>query len=100
MFFAAFVPALVGALATVMASLLFRALLAVGIGFVTYTGITVAVTTFKTQAISSVSSLTGDALGLLGYLWIDKAMTLVFSAIVASLTIKAIGGSLKKMVLK
>lgn len=89
-----------GALATVMASLIGRAVIALGVGFVTYTGITVAVTSFKTNAISSVNAMAGDTINLLGYLWIDKAMTLIFSAIVASLAMRAIGGSLKKMVLK
>ncbi len=100
MFLAAFIPALMGALAMAMASLVGRVILALGVGFTTYTGITVAIGIFKTQAISAVNLLAADTLGLLGYLWIDKAMTLIFSAMVAALAMKAIGGSVKKMVLK
>jgi predicted naringenin-chalcone synthase len=94
------VPALIGALAAALGSLLGRALLVLGIGFTTYTGITLAITAVKTQAISAISSIGGDALGLIGYLWLDKGLTLIFSAIVSALAMKAIGGSVKKMVLK
>lgn len=98
--FAIFLPALMGALAVAMASLIGRAILAIGIGFVTYTGVTVAIASIKTQAIASVNALAADTLGLLGYLWIDKAMTLIFSAMVAALSMRLISGSIKKMVFK
>lgn len=98
--FALLVPSLMGALAAAMATLVGRALLAVGVGFVTYTGITVAVGTVKTNLISSVNSLGGDALSLVGFLWLDKGLTLIFSCIAASLAMKAISGSIKKAVLK
>lgn len=98
--FAAFIPALIGALAVAMASLVGRIIIALGISFVTFTGITIAITSLKTQAIASVNSLPSEVLSFLGFLWIDKAMTIIFSAIVASLAMKSIGGSVKKMVFK
>lgn len=100
MFLAYFVPALMGALATATASLVGRAVLALGIGFVTYTGITVSINAMKSTVMSSVGGLTGDALGLVGYLWIDKGITVIFSAVTVSLAMRAIGGSVKKMVFK
>lgn len=98
--FALLVPQLIGALAIAMASLVGRVLLAVGVGFVTYTGITVAVATVKATVISNVGALPSQALGLVGYLWFDKGLTLIFSCIAASLAMKAIGGTVKKAVLK
>lgn len=100
MFLAVFLPALMGALATVMASLIGRAILALGIGFVTYTGITVAINGMKEAVISGVSGIPGDAASLIGFLWLDKGISVIFSAVAASLALRAIGGSVKKMIFK
>jgi len=95
-----FISGLVGALAAAMGSFVGRAILALGVGTITYTGISVAINSIKTNVMSSVSSLPADALGLVGYLWMDKALTIVFSAVVTSLTMRLVGGSLKKMIIK
>lgn len=100
MFLAFFIPALMGALATAMASLVGRAVLALGIGFVTYKGIDAAITVMQQQVMSSVSGIGGDAVALLGYLWFDKAISVLFSAVAVSLSMRAIGGSIKKMIFK
>lgn len=100
MFLAFFIPALMGALATAMASLIGRAIIALGIGFVTYTGITVAITAMQASVISGLSGIGGDAVSLLAYLWVDKGITVIFSAVTVSLAMRAIGGSVKKMVFK
>jgi Protein of unknown function (DUF2523) len=92
-----FVPALMGALAGAMASLAGRALLALGVGFVTYKGIDLAIGAIKTSVMAGVNSLPADALGLVGFLWIDKGLTVIFSAVAASLALKGINGSIKKM---
>jgi hypothetical protein len=97
---ALFLSALIGHLATAMGAFVYRALMALGVGFATYTGITLAIGAVKTQAIAGVNALTGDALGLVGYLWLDKGLTLIFSAIVAALAMKGINGSIKRIVLK
>lgn len=95
-----FLAALIGALGSAMGSLVGRAVIALGIGFTTYTGITVAVATIKSQAISSINTLPSDALGLIGFLWLDKGLTLIFSAVATALAMKGIAGSIKKMVFK
>lgn len=97
---AMFIAALWGALATAMGSLIGRALIALGIGFVTYKGIDLGIAALKTQAVNGINSLPSDALNLVGYLWLDKALTVVFSGVVTSLSMKAVGGSVKKMVFK
>lgn len=94
------VSALLGALASGMGSLVGRVLIALGIGFATYQGVDLGIATLKEQAVNSVKGLPADAVGLIGYLWIDKALTVVFSAVVVALSMKAIGGSVKKMVMK
>lgn len=98
--FALFLPALIGALAGAMATFAGRALLALGVGFVTYKGIDTGIGALKTMAMDGVKGLPADALQLVGFLWIDKALTVIFSAVVVSITMRTVGGSLKKMVVK
>jgi hypothetical protein len=98
--FAAFLPNLIAALALAMGSFAGRLLIALGIGFVTYKGIDVGVAALKQSVISGVQSQSADIVGLLGFLWVDKALTVVFSAFTVALSMKAIGGSVKKMVAK
>ncbi|WP_297843735.1 DUF2523 family protein [Pseudomonas sp.] len=100
MWAAVFFPALVGALATAVGSLAGRVLIALGIGFVTYKGVDVSILAMKNAAVSSVQGLSADALALVGFLWLDKALSMMFSAVAASMAIRAIGGSVKKMVFK
>lgn len=98
--FALLVPSLIGALAAGMATFAGRALLALGVGFVTYKGINLSIASLQSMAMSGVRGLPADALGLLSYLWLDKALSVIFSAVVTSLAMKAAGGAVKKMVLK
>jgi Protein of unknown function (DUF2523) len=97
---AVLINAFVGAIGLAMASFVGRAILAAGIGFVTYTGITVAVGVFKSQVISSIGGLPAEVSSFLGFLWVDKGLTLIFSSIGASMAITAVGGSVKKAVIK
>jgi len=98
--FALFIPALMGALATAMGTLVGRAILALGIGFATYKGVDLGIETLKQTVMTSISGVPGQALSLIGYLWIDKALTVVFSGVGVALTMRALGGSVKKMVFK
>jgi len=98
--FAAFLPALIGALAAAMGTLAGRALLALGFGFVTYKGIDVGIASLKETVIAGVRGLPADALQLVGYLWIDKALTVVFSAVATAIAMRALGGSVKRLVAK
>jgi len=97
---ALFIPALIGALASAMGSFIGRAMIALGIGFVTYNGIDLAVDVFKQKAVSGITALPADVVSFLGYLWIDKALTIVFSSIVTALAVKGLTGGVKKMVAK
>lgn len=97
---ALFLPALMGALAVSMGSFIGRAILALGVGVVTYSGISVAVGVVKANVISSANALPTQAFNLLGYLWFDKALTLIFSAVAAALAMRLVGGAVKKMVIK
>lgn len=97
---ALFVPALMGALATAMGTLVGRAVLALGIGFVTYKGIDIGMQSLQENAIDSMKGIPAGMIGLMGYLWIDKAITVIFSAITVAITFKTIGGAMKRMTFK
>lgn len=98
--FALFVPALMGGLAMAMGSLVGRALLALGVGAVTYTGVTLGVGVIKDQVITNLSGLPVDAVRLLAFFWVDKALTVIFSATATALAMQTVSGSLKKIVMK
>lgn len=98
--FALFLPALMGALATAMGTFIGRAVLAAGIGFVTYKGIDLSIGVIKSSVISGVRGLPADAVNLVGYLYLDKAITVVISAFAVAFAMQSIGGSVKKMEFK
>lgn len=92
--------ALMGALAASLGSLVGRGIMAAGVGFITYKGIDLALNAVKLQVMGSVSTLGGQIVGLVGFLWIDKGLTLIFSCFVAALSIKLVGGSVKRAIFK
>lgn len=98
--FALFLPALMGALAAAMGSFIGRALLALGVGFVTYKGIDLSIESMKQSVMAGMRGLPADAMNFAAFLYLDKALTIMFSAVVAAMALKAIGGSVKKMVIK
>lgn len=98
--FALFIPALVGALRVAVASMVVRGFMALGFGFVSYKGIDLAVGKLKDAAISGLQGIPADALTLVGYLWLDKALSVIFSAVVVALSMKALNGTLKRVVAK
>lgn len=98
--FALFLPALIGALVAAVGSIVGRAIIAAGIGFVTYKGLDVALASMKNQVVSGLSSNAGDVAALLGYLWFDRALMVIFSAVTVSLSLRLVGGSVKRLIHK
>ena len=98
--FAVFLPALIGAFAGAMGTLAGRVIIALGFGFVSYKGIDLAIGSLKDQVVSSMNGIGGDALNLAGYLWLDKALSVIFSAVAVALSMRALNGTIKKMVAK
>lgn len=93
------IAALWGALAQIMPSFVGRVLLALGIGIVTYTGVDTLLVFAIDSAKNAISGLSGDVVSMLAYMWIDKAISMVFSAANASLLLKgASAGVLKRFV--
>lgn len=96
-----FIPALIGALLTFAGSMVGRVLIALGMSYITYKGFDVGVQWLFDQIKLNMSGMPGDVVSFLGWLWVDRAISLVFSAYTAALSIKAIGGaSITKLVIK
>lgn len=100
LFGVALIQSLAGVLALSMSALVGRALIALGIGFVTYKGIGAGIDALRAQVVTGLQGMPADMVGLLGYLWIDKALSVIMSATAVALSIKLIQGSLKRMVVK
>ena len=95
------VAAILGGFARIAASLVGRVLLALGISFVTYSGFDAGVTWLLNQIKTNFAGIPADVLSFLAWLWIDKAIGVIFAAYSAALAIKMAGGStITKMVTK
>jgi hypothetical protein len=96
-----FLLALGGLLLEICASMAGRVLLAIGIGYVTYSGFDLSVSWLLDQIKSNVSSMGAETVSFLAWLWVDKAIGMIFSAYSAALLIKMAGGTkLTKMITK
>lgn len=91
---------LVGILASSMGSLVGRAMLALGIGFVTYKGADVAVLAIYSNVKAAFSGAPSAVVGLLAFLWVDKALSVIFSAFTTALALKTAASGLTRLVAK
>jgi len=92
---------LLGALAAALPSLIGRILLALGIGYTTYTGLNAGTDYLYQHIQNSFSGMPAAIVGFLAFCWIDKGISLVASAFTVSLAIKTLQTlSVTKMVLK
>lgn len=91
--------AIVGALAAGMSSLVGRVMLALGVSFVTYSGIDTLVSELTSSMQSSMGGL-GAASAWLSVLQIDTQLTIISTAWTTRLTLATVDGTIKKAVLK
>lgn len=94
------VAALLGGLAQVMASLVGRVLLGLSMSYVTYRGVQVATDGLVNYMKGYYGNIGGEIGGIVQYLWVDKAMSMIISAFAASMAIKMGQGALTKLVVK
>mgnify|MGYP001565387621 CR=1 FL=1 len=95
------VAAVGGMLIQLVGSLIGRALIALGLSVVTYTGMSTSLGWMKQQVISAVGGAPAEVAQLLGYMKIGVALSIVTSAILARMVITGIqGDTFKKWVLK
>jgi Protein of unknown function (DUF2523) len=94
------VAAILGGLASVCASLVGRVLLALGISYVTYSGVTVATNWLVTSIKNATTSFPADIAQFISFCWIDKGLALIFSSFAAALVIRGATSSITKQVIK
>lgn len=100
MFVAYFIPALLGGIAAVLGTMVGRILVALGLSFVTYKGADLAIGQVLTLIKNAFSGAPSDVVSLLAFLWVDRAIAMMFAAFTSALAISGIGGSIKRMVRK
>ena len=97
----AFLAPLGGLLLTLSASMVGRVLLALGLSYITYSGFNTAVTWLLDKIKADMNSMPMDVISFLGWLWVDKAISMIFSAYAVAMAVKMAGGSvLTKLVRK
>lgn len=90
-----------GGLAAICGSLVGRVLLALGIGYVTFKGFDLVITWLLDQIKANMNSMSLETVNFFGYLWVDKAIGMVFSAYSAAVLVKLAGSTnITKMVTK
>lgn len=85
-----FVAALLGGLIQIAATLAGRVLVALGIGVVTYTGVSASMTWLKTQAVNAALGLPAEAVQIMAYLKVGEFISLIASAILARLVLNGL----------
>lgn len=97
----AFLWALGSLLVRLTGSIAGRALIALGIGVVTYTGMNTSLTWLKTQAVSSIQSLPTEVLGMLSTMKVGQCISIVTSAMVARMVVNGVqSDTFKRWVIK
>lgn len=97
----AFLAPLAGMLSAIAGSLVGRVLLALGLSYVTYKGADTSVGFLLEQIKTNISALDSRIINFLAFLWVDKAISMVFAAYTSALVIKMAGGTgITKLVTK
>lgn len=96
-----FVAAIGGMLINIVGTLAGRVLVALGIGVVTYTGMTTTLDWLKSGALSALNGLPSEVVGLLGFMKVGVCISIITSAIAARAIINGVSGdTFKRWVLK
>lgn len=96
-----FLASLLGGLIRITGSMAGRVLLSLGISVVTYTGTTSALDFLKSQAVSALTGLPVQVVGMLSTMRVGQCISIVFSAIVVRQVKQGLSSdTVKKWVIK
>lgn len=87
----AFAPLLWGAFLTIISGVVFRVLVALGIGFVTYNGVDTLQDSIKSEIISAFEGLPPQVYQLAGYMGFGTCINIILSAIAIRFVMKGLG---------
>ena len=88
--------ALVGALEGAMGSFVGKALVSLGIGFLTYQSVDTSIAFAKSHFFDSLSGLNSVSVQVFGAMRGGQCVTMLFSALIARLTFKGLAGGVMK----
>lgn len=92
---------LIGGLISAAGSLVGRVLLSLGIGYASYTGISVLLDSLKSQVQGTITGMPADLLPVFYVLKVDVIVSIIFSAVAARFVLMGLtSGTLKRMVVR
>lgn len=92
---------LIGALIRAVGPLVAQVMISLGFSFVTFTGIQLAVDTFKSDALAAIGGNGALFVQFMGVFQVGTAINMIASAITARLVLKGLtGGGITKMITK
>lgn len=96
-----FIAAIGGMLINIVGHLAGRVLVALGIGVITYTGLSASLDWMKAQALASFAGMPAEAVQLAAFLKVGTCISIVSSAMAARMLINGMqGDTFKRWVLK
>ena len=96
-----FLASLLGGFVSLAGSMVGRVLIALGIGYVSYTGVDTALTAIKSSIWGHMTDTGTTVLGLMALLKVDVQVNILFSALAARLVLQGLtSGKLTRMVIK
>lgn len=96
-----FIAAILSGLITVAGHIAGRVLIALGIGVVTYTGLSMTTDWLMAQAINNLQALPADLIAILGYMKVGSFINIIASAVASRMVITGLtGDTFKRWVLK
>lgn len=96
-----FIASLLGGLVSAAGSLAGRVLIALGVGFVSYTGVSAVIAYLVNQVHTSANSLPAAMLAAMGLMQFDVVVGILAAAATARLALNGLAsGTIKRMVFK
>ncbi len=92
----AFIAAIGGMFLNIAGSLAGQVLISLGIAVITYTGVDAALDTLKANALAAMQGLPRELVGLLAYMKVGVAMSIIFSAVAVRLGLSGMTGAVKR----
>ena len=96
-----FLASLLGGLVQVASSIVGRVLIALGIGYVSYSGLSALLDGLKSQVIGYLTGAPAQVVAIMGLLKVDVALSVIFSAYAARLILAGLtSDKVTRMVVK
>lgn len=92
----AIAAAIGGVLLNIAGSMVGQVLMSLAISVVTYTGVDLVLNRLKAEAISALTGLPADIVGLLSYMQVGVAISIVTSAVAVRMGLNGMDGAVKR----